>query len=132
MILTTNDARPRASHVRRKNVVLLFHSFSLSCMAVDSSPQAQLFEGIKYHLSPDLPSTHQFQLRSILNSRGAHEVRANSATRIITDQAHFSAFQKPQCTAAFVTVCIGCFYLSLPSILVDLSRNGFLPRLNLG
>ncbi|KAJ7857403.1 hypothetical protein B0H13DRAFT_1902267 [Mycena leptocephala] len=72
-------------------------------MAVDSLSQAQIFEGIKYHISLDLPSAQQVQLRSILNSNGAHEVGANSATRIITDQAHFSAFQKPQCTPAVVT-----------------------------
>ncbi|KAJ6586024.1 hypothetical protein B0H19DRAFT_429387 [Mycena capillaripes] len=72
-------------------------------MAIDNRSKGQIFEGIKYHISPHLPGPQKAQLRSILNSNGAHEIGAKSATRIITDQAHFSEFQKPQCTAALVT-----------------------------
>jgi hypothetical protein len=76
-------------------------------MAADNMPKGQMFHGIKYHICPGLPNTQQAELRSILNSNGASEVsEPKVATRIITDQAHFSTFQVPQYNAAIVTVCI--------------------------
>ncbi|KAJ7806495.1 hypothetical protein B0H13DRAFT_2387082 [Mycena leptocephala] len=73
-------------------------------MAADNMPKGQMFHGIKYHICPGLPNTQQAELRSILNSDGASEVsEPKVATRIITDQAHFSAFQVPQYNAAIVT-----------------------------
>jgi hypothetical protein len=72
---------------------------------MDNKSPAKVFQGIKYHISPSLPTPQQAQLRSILDNNGAQEVGAKLATRIITDQARFSTFKEPQCTAALVTVC---------------------------
>ncbi|KAJ7465378.1 hypothetical protein B0H11DRAFT_2197785 [Mycena galericulata] len=66
--------------------------------------RGQLFEGVKYHICPCLPSTQQAQLHSILGGNGAHRVsELKLATRVITDQLHFSAFQESQCKAGLVT-----------------------------
>ncbi|KAJ6557735.1 hypothetical protein B0H19DRAFT_120081 [Mycena capillaripes] len=101
----TQKQTTACAHVRKKLLVALSVPFPLSVpwMAVDTMSQRQVFQGIKYHISSFLPGPQQAQLRGILNSDGAHEVRAECATRIITDQAHFLTFQEAQFQASLVT-----------------------------
>ncbi|KAJ7443378.1 hypothetical protein FB451DRAFT_1437608 [Mycena latifolia] len=67
-------------------------------MALDGLPRWLL---ISERICPSLPDAQDLQC--LLDIHGAQEAELDVATRVITDQAHFSHFQEPRCKAMLVT-----------------------------